>query len=108
MTATPDVIIRYLKAADDQDFEALAACFTEDGVALDEGETHVGREAIRRWREGTVAKWTYTTTVTATERVRDDRFNVAVHVEGDFPGGTAELVEAFTLRDGLIEHLAIA
>ena len=108
MSATPEVITRYLKAADDQDFQALAACFTEDGTAVDEGETHVGREAIRRWREGTVAKWTYTTTVTSAELVGEDRFNVAVHLEGDFPGGTADLVEAFTLRDGLIEHLAIA
>jgi hypothetical protein len=28
--------------------------------------------------------------------------------ERDFPGGTADLVQAFTLRGGLIEHLAIA
>ena len=71
MSATPDVIARYLEAADRQDFEALAACFTEDGTAVDEGETYVGREAIRRWRESVVSKYTYTTTVTATERVGD-------------------------------------
>ena len=69
MTATPDVIARYLQAADEQDFAALAACFTEDGIALDEGESHVGRDAIRRWREAVGAKYTYTTTVTGSERV---------------------------------------
>jgi ketosteroid isomerase-like protein len=107
MSATPEVITRYLEAADEQDFDALAACFTDDGVAVDEGETHVGREAIKHWREGVAAKWTFTTTVTSTEAVGQTGFNVGVHIEGDFPGGTADLVEAFTLRDGLIEHLAI-
>ena len=107
MSATPEVITRYFKAADEQDFDALAACFTEDGVAIDEGETHVGREAIKRWRQGVVAKFTFTTTITSTEAVGETGFNVGVRIEGDFPGGTADLVEAFRLRDGLIEHLAI-
>jgi uncharacterized protein (TIGR02246 family) len=108
MSATPDVITRYLRAADDQDFSALAECFTEDGTAIDEGATHVGRDAIRAWREAVASKFTFTTTVTGTERVGDDRYNVDVHLVGDFPGGEADLTEAFTLRDGLIEHLAIA
>jgi ketosteroid isomerase-like protein len=108
MSATPGVITRYLHAADEQDFATLAECFTEDGVALDEGETYVGRDAIRGWRESVISKYTYTTTVTGTEAVGDDRFNVDVHLVGDFPGGEASLTEAFTLRDGLIAHLAIA
>ena len=86
MSATPDVITRYLRAADEQDFAALAECFTEDGVAIDEGETYVGRDAIRRWRESVIAKYTYTTTITGTERVGDDRFHVDVHLVGRLPG----------------------
>ena len=108
MSATPDVITRYLRAADEQDLDALAACFAEEGSVVDEGETHVGREAIREWREGTVAQWTYTTTVTGTERVGDDRYDVTVHLEGDFPGGEVDLTQAFTVRDGLIGRLLIA
>jgi uncharacterized protein (TIGR02246 family) len=108
MSATPEVITRYLRAADEQDFAALAECFTTDGVAIDEGQTYVGRDAIRGWRESVISKYTYTTTITGTERVGDDRFNVDVHLVGDFPGGEAGLTEAFTLREGLIAHLAIA
>ena len=108
MSATPEVITRYLRAADEQDFATLAECFTPDGVAIDEGQTYVGRDAIRGWRESVISKYTYTTTVTATERVGYDRFNVDVHLVGDFPGGEASLTEAFTVRDGLIAHLAIA
>jgi uncharacterized protein (TIGR02246 family) len=107
MTATPDVITRYLRAADEKDFQALAACFTEDGSVVDEGKTHVGRDAIRRWREGTVAQWTYTTTVTGTQRVASDHFAVAIHLEGDFPGGEVDLTQTFTVSDGLISQLVI-
>jgi uncharacterized protein (TIGR02246 family) len=108
MSATPEVITRYLRAADEQDFATLAECFTPDGVAIDEGQSYVGRDAIRGWRESVISRYTYTTTVTATERVGDDRFDVDVHLVGDFPGGQASLTEAFTVRDGLIAHLAIA
>jgi uncharacterized protein (TIGR02246 family) len=107
MTATPDVIRRYLRAADEQDFQALAACFTEDGSVVDEGKTYVGRDAIRRWREGTVAQWTYTTTVTGTEQVGGARYEVAIHLVGDFPGGEVDLTQTFTVRDALIAQLVI-
>lgn len=108
MSATPEVIARYLRAADEQDVAALADCFTTDGVAIDEGRSYAGRDAIRAWRESVNSQYTYTTTVTRTERVGDARFNVDIHLVGDFPGGEVDLTEAFTLRDGLIEHLAIA
>jgi hypothetical protein len=108
MSDTPEVVARYLRAADDQDFAALAACFTDDGVALDEGRVHVGREAIRRWREEVAARWTFTTAVTGCAPAGQDRFNVDVHIAGDFPGGEADLTQTFTLRDGLIERVAIA
>jgi uncharacterized protein (TIGR02246 family) len=108
MSDTPAVITRYIRAADEQDFATLADCFTEDGVALDEGETHVGRAAIRRWSEAVAERFTYTTVVTGTEAVGPDRFNVHIHIAGNFPGGEADLTQAFTLRDGLIERVAIA
>lgn len=107
MIATADVITRYLRAADEKDFQAMAACFTEDGSVGDEGRTYVGRDAIRRWRESTVAQWTYTTTVTGTEEVAGDRYEVAIRLQGDFPGGEVDLIQTFTLSDGLIGHLVI-
>lgn len=108
MSATPETIARYLRAADEHDYDALADCFAEDGVAVDEGQTHVGRQAIRRWRETAAAKYTWTTVVTGTRDLGAGRFNVSVHLTGDFPGGEADLTQAFTLRDGEITHLAIA
>jgi ketosteroid isomerase-like protein len=107
MSATPEVITSYLQAADAGDFDALVACFAEDGTVLDEGNTYVGRDAIRRWREDTASKWTYTTTVTGTEQLAGDRFDVAIHLKGNFPGGEADLTQAFTLSGGLIGRLTI-
>jgi uncharacterized protein (TIGR02246 family) len=107
MSATPEVVTNYLQAAEERDSQALAACFTEDGSVVDEGKTYVGHDAIRRWREGTVTQWTYTTTVTGTEQVTGDRYDVAVHLEGDFPGGEVDLTQSFTVSDGLIRRLVI-
>lgn len=103
----PEIVTRYLRAADAQDAQGCAACFTDDGTVLDEGVTYTGREEIARWRELTLAKYTYTATVTGSEPLPGGDHRVAVHVEGDFPGGQADLVYGFTLRDGLIAALRI-
>jgi ketosteroid isomerase-like protein len=105
---TPDVVIRYFKAADDKDLDALAECFTEDGRVLDEGHTYRGRAQIRSWREDLGTKWEYTVTVTGSEPVGDGQFRVATHVVGNFPGGEVDLNYRFGLRDGLITSLSIA
>ena len=106
MSDTPEVVDRYLRAADARDVDALVACFAEDGTVLDEGETYVGRDAIRGWREGLASKYTYTVTVTGSAPVGDG-FDVTTHLEGDFPGGEADLTYHFGLRDGLITSLRI-
>jgi uncharacterized protein (TIGR02246 family) len=65
MTTTPEVISRYLQAADAKDTAAVAACFTEDGTVVDEGHTFTGRDEIIGWREKTISQWIYTTTIPA-------------------------------------------
>ncbi|AHH99817.1 hypothetical protein GCM10010174_44940 [Kutzneria viridogrisea] len=108
LTSTaPEVVTRYLAAADSQDPAACAECFTEDGTVLDEGVTYLGHAEIVRWREKTLGKWTYTTEVTGSEPVSAEQHRVTVRVAGDFPGGQADLTYSFTLRDGLISALAI-
>ncbi|MDI5963818.1 nuclear transport factor 2 family protein [Streptomyces sp. SL13] len=107
MTTTPEVIDRYLKAAEARDTRACAECFTEDGTVLDEGRTYSGRAEIRGWRDHGIGPWTYTSTVTGTERISDGEYRLAVHVVGDFPGGEARLTFAFELAGGLIAALRI-
>jgi ketosteroid isomerase-like protein len=107
MSTTPEVITRYLKAAADGDFDALVACFTEDGSVLDEGRSYRGRDEIRGWRESLRSAWTFTTTVTGDEPDGDARFIVRTHVEGNFPGGVADLTYRFTLAVDQIADLTI-
>jgi ketosteroid isomerase-like protein len=106
--SAPIVVNQYLQAANGKDFEALADCFTPDGTVLDEGHTHTGRAEIIGWREDLALKYTYTSTVTGSTPLSDDRYRVNVRVEGDFPGGVAELSYDFTLSGELISDLRIA
>ncbi len=105
--STPGAIARYLAAADAGDWLALADCFTNDGVVRDEGETHVGRAQIIAWREKVAAAFVWTTTVLSVEATGDDEFTVLMRIEGNFPGGVADLKQKFELRDDLIAVLDI-
>ncbi len=104
---TPAVVTRYLRAADDQDFEALAACFTPEGTVVDEGNTYRGHDAIVAWRERTAATWEYTSTVLGSEAIGDGEYRVVVHVEGNFPGGTADLTYTFSVDGDRLAALTI-
>jgi hypothetical protein len=105
---TPAVVPRYLSAADSGNFGALAECFALSGSVVDEGETHRGHAEIIGWREALAGKWVYTSTVTGSKAIGTDDYRVHVHVEGNFPGGVADLAYRFRLHDGLIDELFIA
>jgi hypothetical protein len=103
----PSVVTRYLAAADAQDPQAVADCFTVDGTVLDEGNTYTGRDEILGWRKRTISEWTYTTTISSGAPIGADAYRITARLEGDFPGGVAELRFDFTVRDGLIADLRI-
>lgn len=105
--STPEIVTRYFKAAEAGDAAALAECFTTEGVVLDEGRSHRGHAEILAWRADLAAKWTYTAEVTGSEPVSADTYRVTERVEGNFPGGVADLGYTFTLEGGLIAALTI-
>jgi ketosteroid isomerase-like protein len=90
-----------------RDAEAIAACFTEDAEVKDEGETRRGRDAIRRWWEGPANAFQYTVEVMSAQ-ANEGTYTVFTRLTGNFPGGTADLANRFTLRDDLIASLEIA
>jgi hypothetical protein len=104
----PPVIDRYLTAAAEREFAVLAECFAADGTVTDEGRTYRGRTEIIGWREALASAFTYTSTITESEPLGEDAYRIAAHLEGDFPGGVADLTYRFTLRDDLIADLTIA
>ena len=107
MSSAPTVITEYLRAAETGDLDTLVACFTEHGTVLDEGRTYHGREAIRGWRESLRSQWEYTTAVTGRESQGDAGYIIRTHVEGNFPGGVADLTYRFDLAGERITALTI-
>ena len=104
----PEIVARFMRAAAERNHEAVAACFTDDGLVEDESHSHHGREAIRRWQEGTRAKWEYTVTATGGRPDADGGYCVSAHLSGNFPGGEADVEYHFTFQGDLIGTLRIA
>ena len=104
----PDVINSYFDADARRDTDAIVALFTDGGVVIDEGETWRGSTEIRAWREGTAARYQYTTEVFDTESTAEDTYLVTGRLEGNFPGGTADVTWRFTLDGDRIRELHIA
>ena len=108
ITATPEVIARYLGLAAEGDQDALVSCFTDDAKVVDEGQTYRSHDEIRHWRETVTSKFTYTVEVVRTEVLGADHFVLTAQLEGNFPGSPVQLKFRFVLDDGLIAALEIA
>jgi hypothetical protein len=104
----PAPVQKYFIAAENRDRESLVSCFVDGAVVVDDGRIHLGADAIRRWREDAGGQWTYTTELTYAEPVGQTGFHVVTHLEGDFPGGVADLHHQFLLAEGLVLALTIA
>lgn len=92
-------------AADRQDPETLARCFTPRAVVKDEGIAHIGHEAIRAWK-AKAARYAYTAEPFALEQERGSQV-VRAHVRGDFPGSPVDLRYRCELEGGLIASMEI-
>ena len=107
----PAVVTEYLRlagAARTVDADAVLACVTDDAEVDDFEDVRIGGEAIRRWWHGPATAYDYTVEVFGGHALGADRFVAFTRLVDDFPGGTAELADRFTLRDGLIAKLEIA
>ena len=102
----PTVIGDYFAADKGSSAETVTACFTDSAVVRDEGNIYTGREAIRRWKAESSAKYTYTvepfSIVTEGEQII-----VTSHLVGDFPGSPVDLRYFFVLEGDKIAELEI-
>ncbi|MFG2358423.1 nuclear transport factor 2 family protein [Streptomyces sp. NPDC048521] len=103
----PGAVRAYLDARARDDRPAAAECFTPSAVVVDDGSTYRGHEAIRRWLSRSSTEYTYTTTLMTAVRHDRTHCNVTQRLEGDFPGGVADLDFAFTLDGAGITELVI-
>lgn len=94
-------------AADQSNDDAVALCFTENAVVIDERQTHSGREAIRQWKTEASSKFSYSVTpLTVSEK--GDQIVVTGRVSGNFPGSPVDLRYVFVLEGGKIARLEVA
>jgi hypothetical protein len=103
----PEVITSYLTAHQARDLGRALGSYRPDATVTDEGRTYHGHDEIRAWLSRSASEFTYTTKVTGASRLDADHYDVAHHLEGDFPGGQVDLCFRFTLRDGAIARLVI-
>jgi ketosteroid isomerase-like protein len=106
--AAPDVITRYFEADARRDVDAIVALFTDDAVVVDEGQTRRGIAEIKDWQVGAASRYEYTTEVAGIVAVGEDRYRATGSLEGNFPGGTADLKFDFKIAGERISELEIA
>lgn len=93
-------------AADREDSQAVAQCFTDDATVKDEGQTYSGLAAIKQWKTDSSTKYTYTTEPFRVEE-QDGKTVVTSKVSGNFPGSPVDLRYFFGLDDDKITDLEI-
>lgn len=108
-TLLPAPVTRYLEGRLGEDDPAgLLAAFAADARVVDEGVEYRGTEEIRRWLTTAGSEYTYTTTYTGQVADGPGRWTVLSRIEGNFPGGVADLRLRFRVGDGGIADLVIA
>jgi hypothetical protein len=63
---------------------------------------------IRDWRLGPASKYDYSTTIASIDRIDEGHYRASGRIDGNFPGGTAELKWDFVISEGRISRLEIA
>jgi hypothetical protein len=104
--ALPDTIKTFMTALDAREADRALATLTADAVVTDEGRDYKGAEDIGAFIATAASEYTYTTEftgATATETTAD----ITQHLEGNFPGGVADLHYRFTLDGALISRVVI-
>jgi hypothetical protein len=99
-----------MTALDAREVGRVLATLSTDAVVTDEGHDFTGHDEIGAWVATAAAEYTYTTTFTGAtvfERETGATVDVEQHLEGNFPGGVADLHYRFTLGGALISRLVI-
>lgn len=104
--ALPQTVTTFMTALDARQVDRILATLTPDAVVTDEGHDYTGHDEIGKWVATAAAEYTYTAEITGAS-VTDAGVVVGQHLEGDFPGGVADLNYRFTLDGALISRVVI-
>ncbi|MDX1874579.1 nuclear transport factor 2 family protein [Mycolicibacterium sp. 120266] len=104
--ALPDAVKTFMAALDVRDVGRALATLTPGAVVTDEGHDYTGHDEIGTWMATAATEYTYTTAFTGSTST-DVGVDLTQHLEGNFPGGVADLNYRFTLGGGLISRVVI-
>jgi SnoaL-like domain len=102
----PAPIAGYFDAERSRDAASMSLRFAANAVVKDDGEVHVGREAIQTWMSEAWNKYNATTEPTAVAQQGASTV-VTCRVAGDFRGSPVDLRYDFVLADDLIAQLEV-
>ena len=102
----PKPVELYFAVDNSNDPNDLDLCLAADATVRDEGHTHLGLDAIKRWKAETKEKYGHTIEPLQAEE-RNGRIAVKGRVTGNFPGSPIVLTFVFLLADGRIKELEI-
>ena len=102
----PEIIQKYVEASNQHDVESVLACFSDDAVVHDEGETLRGKKAIEGWIVKTIEKYKFQLKPLS---VKDEQPQIAtaIEVSGTFPGSPVTLDYHFVIEKDKILSLTI-
>ena len=102
----PRTIEKYVDASNKHDVKSILACFSDDAVVHDEGETLHGKQAIEGWIAKTIEKYKFQFKPLS---IKEDKVDVVVTVEvsGTFDGSPVTLDYHFTIENEKIISLII-
>lgn len=103
----PASLETYFAAANTDDADRIADCFTPDAIVRDEDHHISGRAAIRAWAFESRRKYCFHAQPMSVDEGADKTV-VKAHLTGDFPGNPLDLNYRFTLADGKISALETA
>ena len=104
----PATIRGFLAAHTARDTDTAVRAFGAAAVVVDQGQTFRGTDEILGFLCDAGAEFTYTTELVGAQCIDQARWVATNRLEGDFPGGVAELDYRFTMDGDQIGELVIA
>jgi hypothetical protein len=104
----PATIRGFLGAHTARDTDTGVRAFSATAVVVDEGRTFRGTDEILGFLCEAGSEFTYTTELIGAQRIDEAHWVATNRLEGDFPGGVAELDYRFTMDGDRIAELVIA
>ena len=102
----PQIINDYINASNGYDVRSILACFSDDAVVRDEGQTLHGKDAIKGWIAKTIEKYKFQLKPLSIKQ-DDAEVVVAVEISGTFDGSPVTLDYHFTIESDKILSLTI-